>query len=355
MVRLKRIETPKSYADIRKMLKELPKGSWFLDKTYACFWFIGSTQVMYLGMDSEYRSWLNGNSPAGDSIFPDDLRIKIGGVRTRHHYSTYGVLDEDCWDTVTHHLVKPSVLPQEQKDAFNELKKLLTEYKRTEEQTKMEFGVELELESDDYMGSGEERELASVSSLIDNVGTDGSVLNGVEIRFRHPSLRGWKLDEIGKVLDRAKEMGLKSEWGTAGMHIHISHKDIQKAIKKFSANLYEMENILYPIGCRTKKVGKTKYDRQYGIGKDLYRDQYCIFKTLEIRAWNATTDKKVFLTRIRIAKALVEFLLTDLPVSISEFFKWMSKARKADYKFLLNAENPHEYGLPKDLLLTMLK
>lgn len=355
MVRLKRIETPKSYADIRKMRRELPKGSWFLDKTYACFWFVGSSQVMYLGMDAANRSWLNGNSPTGDSVYPSDLRSKISSFRSRHHFSTYGVLDEDCWNTVTHHLVKPSVLPQEQKDAFNEFKKLLTGYTFPKEQTQMEFGVELELESDDYMGSGEERELASVSSLIDNVGTDGSVENGVEIRFRHPSLRGWKLDEIGKVLDRAKEMGLKSEWGTAGMHIHISHKDIQKAIKKFSSNLYEMENILYPIGCRTKKVGKTKYDRQYGIGKDLYRDQYCIFKTLEIRAWNATTDKKVFLTRIRIAKALVEFLLTDLPVSISEFFKWMSKARKADYKFLLNAENPHEYGLPKDLLLTMLK
>lgn len=353
MTRLKKIKTPVLFSDIENMMEEYEPGTILLDEKYAGFWFVSDNQVLFLGILD--RRVLHGNTPTSYSCFDANVRRELINYRAVNDFTTYGILDPDCLSTVKRSLIQTSSLSPKNKKIWGDLKKMIHGTKVNPQKT-MEFGVELELESDDYIESEKENALTSTSSLIDNVGTDGSVENGVEIRFKHPTLRGWKLDEISKVLENAKEIGLKSEWGTAGMHIHISHQDIQKAIKKFKDNIYEMENILYPIGCRTKKVGRrSKHDRVYGTGNDLFRDQYSVFRTLEIRAWNATTDPKVFLTRIRIAKALVEFLLTDLPVSITEFFKWMSKARKTDYKFLLNAENPHEYGLPKDLLLTMLK
>ena len=353
-----KIDTPKSYDDIRAIERKYKVGTILEDKNKACLWCLDNRSVVAL-MISDLG--LRGNS-IETPAFGAEICNTLWRMRTKcSNFGSYGVFDAGDFRTVNSRLLDKDCLSKPDKKTWLQLRKVVSgiPIKDFEEKVQkvMEFGVELELESDESIDSYDRAKLqGKYMNLIQDVGTDSSVANGVEIRFRHPTLRGWKLDQVKSILDDAKALGLKSEWGTAGMHIHISHKDIRKAIPKFISNLYEMENILYPIGCRTKKVGRSHTsDRCYGIGRDLYRDQENTFGTLEIRAWNATTNPDVFLARIRIAKALVEFLLTDLPVNISEFFRWLSKARKKDYKFLLNTENPREYGLPNDVLLGMLK
>jgi muconolactone delta-isomerase len=356
--RFEKINTPTSYDDIRDIKRKYKVGTILEDKNKACLWCRDNRSVVALMISN---SGLRGNS-IETPAFETEICEALWRMRTRcSNFGSYGVFDAGDFRTVYSRLLDKDYLSKQNKKTWLQLRKVVSgipvsDFKE-EVQKVMEFGVELELESDESIdGDDREKLQAKYKDLIQDVGTDGSVANGVEIRFRHPTLRGWKLDQVKSILDDAKALGLKSEWGTAGMHIHISHKDIRKAIPKFIRNLYEMENILYPIGCRTKKVGRSHTsDRCYGIGSDLYRNQEDTFGTLEIRAWNATTNPDVFLARIRIAKALVEFLLTDLPVNISEFFRWMPKARKKDYKFLLETENPREYGLPNDVLLGMLK
>lgn len=356
--RFEQIDTPKSYDDIRAIKRKYKIGTILEDKNKACLWCRDDSAVVALMISA---SGLRGNLITTPG-YKKEICETLWRMRTKcSSFGSYAVFDAGDFRTVNSKLVDKNNLTAPMKKLWTQLRKILSgiPVKDFEElaQKNMEFGVELELESDDRINSSDRIRLQEkYTDLIQDVGTDGSVADGVEIRFKHPTLRGWKLDEVKSILDDAKALGLKSEWGTAGMHIHISHKDIRKAIPKFISNLYEMENILYPIGCRTRKIGKYHTeDRVYGIGRDLYRNQAETFGTLEIRAWNATTNPDVFLARIRIAKALVEFLLTDLPVNISEFFKWMSKARKKDYKFLLKTENPREYGLPNDVLLGMLK
>lgn len=354
----KQIDTPTSYDDIREIKRKYKIGTILEDKNKACLWCRDDSSVVALMINT---IGLHGNSISTPAFQIEICESVLRMRRKCSNLGTYAALDSGDLRTIIGRLEDKNHLSKENKKTWLQLRKVVSGIPVKDfagfEQKNMEFGVELELESDDRIDSSDRIKLQEkYTDLIQDVGTDGSVADGVEIRFKHPTLRGWKLDEVKSILDDAKALGLKSEWGTAGMHIHISHKDIRKAIPKFISNLYEMENILYPIGCRTRKIGKHHTeDRVYGIGRDLYRNQAETFGTLEIRAWNATTNPDVFLARIRIAKALVEFLLTDLPVNISEFFKWMSKARKKDYKFLLNTENPREYGLPNDVLLGMLK
>ena len=356
--RFEKIDTPTSYDDIIDIKRKYKTGTILEDKNKACLWCRDQRSVVALMINTV---GLHGNSISTPAFQQEICESVLKMRRKCSNLGTYAALDSGDLRTIIGRLEDKNHLSKQNKKTWLQLRKVASgiPIKVFEDavQKNMEFGVELELESDEHIDSEDRAALQrKYTDIIQDVGTDGSVDNGVEIRFRHPTLRGWKLDQVKSILDDAKALGLKSEWGTAGMHIHISHKDIRKAIPKFILNLYEMENILYPIGCRTKKIGKKhNSDRYYGIGNDLYRNQVETFGTLEIRAWNATTNPDVFLARIRIAKALVEFLLTDLPVNIREFFRWLPKARKKDYKFLLNTENPREYGLPNDVLLGMLK
>lgn len=356
--RFEKIDTPTSYDDIIDIKRKYKTGTILEDKNKACLWCRDQRSVVALMINTV---GLHGNSISTPAFQQEICELVLKMRRKCSNLGTYAALDSGDLRTIIGRLEDKNHLSKQNKKTWLQLRKVVSGIPVKEfevsVQKNMEFGVELELESDEHIDSEDRAALQrKYTDIIQDVGTDGSVSDGVEIRFRHPTLRGWKLDQVKSILDDAKALGLKSEWGTAGMHIHISHKDIRKAIPKFIQNLYEMENILYPIGCRTKKIGKKhNSDRYYGIGADLYRNQVETFGTLEIRAWNATTNPDVFLARIRIAKALVEFLLTDLPVNMGEFFRWMSKARRKDYKFLLNTENPREYGLPNDVLLGMLK
>ena len=353
------IAPPKNFAGIKNLYNKYPTGTILQDETMACFWLVRCREVIYIGIDG---AGIRGNYPESTATWGEAL---VDGIRNARVHcsdlSTYGIYNRDTADYVLMRCMPVESLTTEMKKYWNQLKRLMSGYKNAAvikpEQKTMQFGVELELESDNYIESEQKRDLSSkYKELIQDVGDDGSVENGAEIRFRHPTLRGWKLDKVKSILDDAKELGLKSEWGTAGMHIHISCPNIRKATNKFADNLFTMQNILYPINARNKLIGRNgKKPTHYGVDGNIYHDQTSTFGTLEIRAWNATTNPDVFLARIRIAKAIVEFLLSDKKVSVENFFKWLPKARKKDYKFLMDTENPHEYGLNQETILAMMK
>ena len=224
-----------------------------------------------------------------------------------------------------------------------------------EEQKYPEYGVELEVESAEDMSVENKRLIADKGGkLIQDVGYDGSVRGTTEIRFNHPRLSGWKYKDVSELLNYCKELGGTNEFGSAGMHIHISRKDIKAIIKKFADNLNTMQEILYPINCR--KLKKADGDLMYyGVNGNIYHNQADSFGTLEIRAWNSTLDPKLFLARIKFCKTLTNWLAETATVSIESFFNFMSKGEKANYKYMLNhPENPHEWGFPPKAINALL-
>lgn len=230
------------------------------------------------------------------------------------------------------------------------LKEILTE---KPEQKYPEYGVELEVESD---GSFNRQTVQDVDSkgLIHDIGGDCSVYGGTEIRFNHPTLNKWKLQDISVILNKCKEIGGYTDKGTAGMHIHISRADIRTITDRFMENISTMQDILYPINCRKKL--KYNGDRvHYGVGDNIYRNQNAEFGTLEIRAWNATLDPKLFLARIKFCKTFTNWLAKTTEITVDSFFKFMNKSEKENYKYMLNhTENPHEWGFPAKAVRALL-
>jgi len=218
-----------------------------------------------------------------------------------------------------------------------------------------EYGVELEIESDEAMPTAIRQEIKDMGGkLIHDVGCDGSVRGGTEIRFNHPALSGWKYKEIENILAFCKDKGATTKYGTAGMHIHISRPDVKKVVDNFRKNLTTMQAILYPINCRKLKTYDGK-DMYFGVNDNIFRDQTGEFGTLEIRAWNSTLDPKLFMARIKFCKTFTNWLAKTKEVSVSSFFDFMSKQEKANYSYMLNhAENPHMWGFPPKAVNALL-
>lgn len=205
-----------------------------------------------------------------------------------------------------------------------------------------QLGVELELESKTDAIWSTDHIPEDKRYLIDNIGWDCSLRKGREIRFKHPSLKNWKFKDIKAILDACKEGGADAlKHNTAGMHIHVSGKNIKGVCRKAQMNIDFLNKILKPIGCRdTMGNGEPRY---YGIGSDIFNNQEYTFNTAEFRAWAATLDAKVFYNRLKIAKHLFEFLGSDKEPQ--DFFKAMPKYVMKAYMFLYNhPENPHKYG-----------
>lgn len=216
--------------------------------------------------------------------------------------------------------------------------------------THIEMGVELELEKvnvervqehlNDYVGE---------RKLIHDIGTDCSVYRGSEIRFNHPMMSKWKTKEVRRILREAKRIGCGTGQGTAGMHVHVSHPRILVAINTFKDNLSLMQKILYPINCRPKmkkkEDGTEDGSVSYGTGTNIYHDQSGTFGTLEIRAWNATLDTRMFMARVRFSRFLVDYLAHDTKPTLAKIFHAMKPQTKRDYLYMLDSkENPHEWG-----------
>ena len=151
-----------------------------------------------------------------------------------------------------------------------------------------------------------------------------------------------------------KSAGATTDYDSAGMHIHISHKMARKCVARFEENLKVMQDILYPINCRHKykrnwersnKDESTNSKVSYGVGTNIYHNQVPNFGTLEIRAWRATLNPKMFMARLRFAKKLMDYLASNRTVSVRDFFKTMTPKQKLDYLYMLESpENPHEWG-----------
>ena len=275
------------------------------------------------------------------------------------HWGIFGPDDFREWMTNQHNPFERS-LPAE-KDIKVALKRL-GRYEKGNGYgaTEIQMGVELELEGDikqpmnellnDYIG---------FKKPIQDVGRDGSVYgSGTEIRFNHPKLTDWKLATVRDILRIAKKNGCETKGGSAGMHVHVSHPKVKIAINTFKDNLALMQKLLYPINCRPRKKnykGEDRGDVSYGTGGNIYHDQGGTFGTLEIRAWNATLNPRMFMARVRFSRWLVDYLTKDTKPTMAKIFKAMGTQAKRDYLYMLNSkENPHQWGENPDKFRALL-
>jgi hypothetical protein len=200
----------------------------------------------------------------------------------------------------------------------------------------IELGVELELECEGNRFAIPEA--VKNSKLVQDVGYDCSLDNGREIRFRHPTLKGWKNQEIESILKALEKNGFKQA-KTAGMHIHVSGPKAEQVARRAKLHLDDVQIVLLPISARNNHNGL------WFTGNNAVHDQFDTFGTVEFRVWESTTNTKIFKDRLLVAKAFYRFLLKDDP--ITDFFKKMPKYAKAAYLRLLNDKNnPHLYGMP---------
>lgn len=353
-LRFKQAKTPTTWAEAKALSDRLSYGDIVKDTERA---------VLYVKEDRLHAYWVtkrnttNCNGAASGRI-GNAPSYKFYTLKdTCHRLSVLGIFDEECVKKLLGRSIKIENLTDVESKIWKDLISLA---RNKMKEQKMEFGVELELESDGALSEDREIIHANNPDIIQDVGSDCSVRGGTEIRFNHPDLKGWKLKTVAKVLDEAKAIGLKSEYGTAGMHIHVSDKNIDHVVFVAKNNRGFLENVLYPISCRTKKVGagESRADAFFGVGEDIIKDQTNAFKTLEFRAWKATTNPKVFMARIRVTKAIVEYLnkLTgSRPIASAEdFLKGLEPRVKRDYLFLLRTENPHEIGFSPKVVMAMM-
>lgn len=310
---------------------------------------IKNTDIIIVGQDEpDMFAYSRKAEFHGNNSRIDKINKLLHDAEFRNHYGIYDLSD---WRHIVAIANKTKFTARSILSKV-ELRKMLKEGYVRKIQKYPEYGVELEIESESSLDRVAIQN--TNETLIHDVGSDGSVYGGTEIRFNHPTLNKWKLQDISLVLNKCKELGAFTDKGTAGMHIHISRNNIKKIIKNFADNLPVMKDILYPINCRKLK----KYDGNsmyYGVEGNIYHDQSSEFGTLEIRAWNSTLDPKLFLARIKFCKTLTNWLETATVFSVESFFNFMSKSEKDNYKYMLNhKENPHEWGFPAKAINALL-
>lgn len=279
---------------------------------------------------------------------------EVGEYKLRKHLITngytghYGLYSKTDWMNCTTRLQNTVFT----KDDYENTKNIINSYVKTLHRGRPEYGVELEVESDCSLPGSEIAALGG--ALIQDVGCDGSVHGGTEIRFNHPTMKGWRYKDVANLLKFCSEKGATNKYGTAGMHVHISHKNIEKIVDRFTQNLSTMQEILYPINCR-KKIKANGERVHYGVESNIYHNQIDSFGTLEIRAWNSTLDPKLFLARIKFCKTITEWLAKAKEITVDSFFNYMTPAEKRNYGYMLNhPENPHEWGFPPKAVNALL-
>lgn len=260
----------------------------------------------------------------------------------------YGIYDSSDWNRVKTRAGKI--------DTETLIQKISDLFKGVEKRA-VELGVELELEKAFQLPFSwvRDRLQPRMGKLLDSVVGDGSVRGGMEIRFKHPTLKNWDKDMVATGLKYLKRLGYNHFRGTAGMHIHMSGptcRDTRRAATRFTNHMSEMQKILYPICARRLKLrGVVKRSGRYGLGNDITRG-YTYHNTLEIRVFEATTNPDVFYARLKFADYFMRFLMTDIP--FAEFFNNMEMEDKLNYKFLVETDNPHAFGCGKKAALAKL-
>lgn len=220
----------------------------------------------------------------------------------------------------------------------------------------VELGVELELESKDC-GCARARNVITeiLGPMLESVVSDDSVYGGTEIRFSHPELKDWDKEKVKAALAALRKAKFNHKNGTAGMHIHMSSGSqhaTRRAQERCELHSSQIKEILYPICARPAYIrGEKRLTDRYGLGRNFAR----IFSrrgTLEIRVWEATTNPRVFMARLKFADYFFRFLMSDL--SFDKFFSQMTKRQKQNYAFLVKTQNPHAFGMGKDAALALL-
>lgn len=260
-----------------------------------------------------------------------------------------------CWGLYNHcDLDKLACARKDSTNNAEHVKELMEDIHKGRD--RVELGVELELESE----TGGYKRARSIivdilGDLLEGVVTDGSVDGGTEIRFSHPELKDWDKEKIKKALAALRKEKFNHKNGTAGMHIHMSSLSpiaTRRAQVRCNENSTRIKEILYPICARPAYIrGEKQLTGRYGLGYNFAR----IFSrrgTLEIRVWEATTNPRVFMARLKFADYFFRFLMTDLP--FTKFFSSMTKRQKQNYAFLVKTQNPHAFGMGKDAALALL-
>lgn len=309
---------------------------------------------------------------ANGVLMVGDLDTHLSGadlhISAAARYQTYGMFNSHygIWGPIEFSYLAERTATKDTKKTREFMRLLRAEFARVASDTVFnkrtdvpEIGVELELESDGQPGMrSKARDIMrrTACGLFDAVVGDCSVKGGTEINFTHPILKDWDKKSITKALTGLKEAGFFTDNGTAGMHIHLSFKKrglTRKAAHRFTGALSEMQKILYPICARQLKING--YDRpdtdRYGLGYNITRG-FTSHGTLEVRVWQATTNPKVFMARVKFADYLIRFLASDTPIEL--FFKKMNKEQKENYAFLVKTENPHVFGVGEKAALEML-
>lgn len=339
-----------SYNDIRGMTES------FIDDQTNTFYYLDKTY----SRDGRFVAYAQytGNSDCmtGREAEPDGIHRLLISLGFNEWWSIYGDTEVIEWNG---HVRQTDFDNNQRKPIDDKMIKNLENLARRVARIKKsegygaketQLGVELELEGNLKTSMRDVlKEYVGKELPIQDVGSDGSVNgNGTEIRFNHPRVSDWKLKTVREILSKAKKGGCETKGGSAGMHVHISHPKIKKAISNFREHLALMQKILYPINCRPKRKiytdGSTAEVR-YGVGNNIYHDQGATFGTLEIRAWNATLDPKMFMARVRFSKWLVDFLVKEPKPTEKKIFDSMGVQAKRDYLYMLNSkENPHAWG-----------
>lgn len=336
MAKTKTVSKEITFTELRDIWREKKYHALFLKGTDCAIFLNKSDLYIYSYADCSF---------GGSDTCDGSLKAYLRGNSVQY---SYGLYDSSDWKRIQDLIMRTRFNDSH----IDTMKKLVKEYRGFQKRTAApQYGVELEVESNSALPR--EAIQREGGALIQDVGCDGSVRGGTEIRFNHPTLRGWKYKDVSKLLTFCKEKGATSEYGTAGMHVHISRGDIGVIVKKFAQNLDVMQGILYPINCR--KRTNSNGTQSYGVNNNIYHDQLATFGTLEIRAWNSTLDPKLFMARIKFCKTLTDWLAKAKKVTIDGFFASLTQAEKKNYKYMLNhAENPHEWGFPVSAINAML-
>lgn len=340
-MKIGRLNKKTSFTSFRKKTDGMKTRAYTIDGTDAI--------VVKTKMDAYWRVYSKNTSLGGSYSSDPQLRTHLA---SEGYTSCRSIYDDYDYKFIMGKLRNTSKKRAEIDKTIGKVAKNTT--LNTTVQRTPEYGVELELETPAYMNSDQRLELEQSSGLIHDVGGDPSVNNGCEIRFNHPTMNGWKLKDVKIIMNTAKKFNATTEGGTAGMHIHISRKDIRDIVEKFKNNLSTMQQILYPINCRKLELA-TGGRLHYGVEGNIYRDQLSDFGTLEIRAWNATLDPKLFLARIKFCKYFCDWLAKTTEVSLQNFYDSLTDKDKKNYAYMVNhKENPHQWGMPVKAVQALL-
>lgn len=227
--------------------------------------------------------------------------------------------------------------------------------------TKVELGVELELDAVNGAPLPTSYRVLlqqNYQNLLYRIKDDCSLCGGCEMEFLHPTMRGWNLKDIAPLLKVCKEKyKLTEKFGNAGMHVHLSVPNMRRLEHNFTANVPALKTIFHTIGARPVSVFRWDWSYRcqahWGID-DWYRSTGHGYNgTIEIRAFNATTNPRIFKARLIFCKYVAEYF--DETSDMTLFWDLMPKFVKHAWKYLVLTDNPHNYGMGKEQALEMIK